>query len=257
MEFYAQTIWPELDVQFCTISDHWAGMSIAGPQARKTLEKIVRGLDLANEAFPFMGVGDAEVADCPVRIFRISFSGELAYEIATPSGYAEPVWEAVLEAGKEFAITPYGLEALGLLRIEKGHVAGPELSGHTTARDLGLERMIKKRGDFIGRVLAERPGLADPDRPRLVGLRPVDPGMPLRAGAHLVELPRSSQSLGWVTSANQSVELGGWIALAMLSRAEEWMGKRLFAAFPLQRELVEVEVTHAHHVDHENLRVRT
>ncbi|MBL8700647.1 MAG: sarcosine oxidase subunit alpha family protein [Alphaproteobacteria bacterium] len=257
MEFYAQTVWPELDVQFCTISDQWAGMSIAGPQSRRTLEKVVQGLDLGNEAFPFMGVADATVANCPVRVFRISFSGELAYEIATPAGYAEPVWEAVLAAGKEFGITPYGLEALGLLRIEKGHVAGPELSGHTTARDLGLERMIKKRGDYIGRVLAQRPGLADPDRPRLVGLRPVDPSKPARAGGHLIEAPGSGQSLGWVTSSNQSVELGGWIALAMLSRAEHWMGKRLYAAFPLRKELVEVEVTHPHHVDHENARVRT
>src|ERR1700758_687945 len=120
-------------------------MSIAGPKTRETLLGCVHNLDLSHEAFPFMAVGDAEVAGCPVRVFRISFSGEMAYEIATPAGYAESVWNAVLKAGDPFGIPPYGLEALILLRIEKGHVAGSELNGQTTAVDLGLGRMLKRR----------------------------------------------------------------------------------------------------------------
>ncbi|MCK6452328.1 MAG: sarcosine oxidase subunit alpha family protein [Alphaproteobacteria bacterium] len=256
MEYHAQTVWPDLDVQFCAVTDHWASMSLAGPQARATLAKAVEGLDLDNAAFPFMGVGDAAIAGCPVRIFRISFSGELAYEVATPAGHAERVWEAVLAAGRAHGIAPYGVEALGLLRIEKGHVAGPELTGHTTARDLGLERMLKKRGDYVGRVLAERPALADPDRPRLVGLRPVDRRARLRAGGHLVAAPGSAESLGWLASAMPSVELDCWVGLGLLARAESWRGKCLFVAFPLNDETTEVEVTHPHHVDPENARVR-
>ncbi|MCC7049738.1 MAG: sarcosine oxidase subunit alpha family protein [Alphaproteobacteria bacterium] len=256
MEYHAQTVWPDLDVRFCAVTDHWASMSVAGPKARLALAKAVQGLDLANAAFPFMAVGDAQVAGCPVRVFRISFSGELAYEVATPAGFAEPVWEAIVAAGAEHGITPYGVEALGLLRIEKGHVAGAELGGHTTARDLGLERMLKKQGDFVGRVLAGRTGLVAAERPRLVGLRPVDPKARLRAGSHLVVTVDDGQSLGWVTSAMPSVELDCWIGLAMLSGGEAWHGKRLFAAFPLYNEYVEVAVTHPHHVDHENARVR-
>ena len=121
-------------------------------------------------------------------MFRVSYSGELAYEVATPAGYGERVWTALLDAGKAFDIIPYGLEAMGVMRVEKGHVAGPELTGQTTARDLGLERMMKKKGDFIGRVNAMRPGLLAPDRPTLVGVQAVDPSFErrLRGGAHIV-----------------------------------------------------------------------
>lgn len=255
MEFYLETCWPELDVQFVSVTDQWASMSIAGPKARETLLGCVRGLDLSNEAFPFMAAGDGTIANRPARVFRISFSGELAYEIATPAGYAETVWNAVMQAGEPFGITPYGVEALGLLRIEKGHVAGPELNGQTTADDLGLGRMLKKRGDFIGRALKDRPGLIDPARPHLVGVRPVRPEQQLRAGAHLVQ-PGSTASLGWITSVTRSVELESWIGLAMLRGAAERKGARMHAAFPMFNETVEVEITTAHFIDPENLRVR-
>ncbi len=255
MEFYLQTNWPDLDVQLSSVSDQWAAMSIAGPKTRATISKIVEGLDLSNEAFPFMAVGDGSVRGCPVRVFRISFSGEMAYEIATPAGYAQTVWNAVLEAGEEFAIEPYGLEALGLLRIEKGHVAGSELNGQTTAIDLGLGKMVKKRGDFVGRALSQRPGLTDPERPHLVGIRPVNRGETLRAGAHLVE-PGSTHSHGWITGVTRAVELEGWIGLAMLSGATARRGTRMHAAYPLANEIVEVEITSPHFIDPENLRVR-
>lgn len=255
LEFHLQTTWPELDVQLASVTDTFASMSIAGPRARETLLQVVRGLDLSNQAFPFMAVGDAEVADCPVRVFRISFSGEMAYEVATPWGYGLGVWEAILQAGAAFGIQPYGVEALGLLRIEKGHVAGPELNGQTTAADLGLGRMLKPRGDFIGRALAGRPGLVDPDRPRLVGVMPSPRSTELRAGAHLVE-PGTTKSLGWITSVTRSVELERWIGLALLSGAEQRIGTRLQAAFPLKNESTEVEIVSPHFVDPENARVR-
>jgi len=258
MEFHAQTVWPDLDVQFCSVTDQWAQMAVAGPSARLTLQAAVENLDLSNAALPFMGVTEGTIGGAPVRIFRVSFSGELAYEVATPSGYAEHVWEAILTAGKPFGIVPYGLEAMALLRIEKGHVAGPELNGQTTARDLSLQRMLKKKGDYIGRVSAERPGLVDPNRPSLVGIRALtgDFDNRLRGGAHIVSAPEDSRSLGWVTSVTRSVELDRWIGLAMLQGGIDRRGQRLYAAFPLKNEVVEVEITAPCHVDPENARVR-
>ena len=255
MEFYLQTVWPDLDVTLASVTDQWAAMSIAGPNARATIQKVVEGLDLSNEAFPFMAVGDATVKGCPVRVFRISFSGEMAYEIATPAGFAETVWQAVIDAGEAFRIEPYGLEALGLLRIEKGHVAGSELNGTTTASDLGLGKMIKKRGDFVGRALASRPGLTDPGRPHLVGIRSVSRGEQIRAGSHLVETG-TTLSLGWITGVTRAVELDGWIGLALLEGGEARKGTRMTATSPLHGESVEVEILSPHFVDPENARVR-
>jgi sarcosine oxidase subunit alpha len=255
MQFYLQTVWPDLDVTLASVTDQWAAMSIAGPKSRATIGKIVEGLDISNEAFPFMAVGDATVRGHPVRVFRISFSGEMAYEIATPAGYAERVWTAVMEAGSEFGIEPYGIEALGLLRIEKGHVAGSELNGQTTATDLGLGKMFKKRGDFVGRALATRPGLTDPSRPRLVGVRAVNPDRQIRAGAHLV-VGGSTSSQGWITGVTRAVELEGWIGLAMLRDGEARHGIRMRAVSPLHGESVEVDIVSPHFVDPENRRVR-
>ena len=256
MEFHAQTVWPELDLMFCSVTDEWAQMSIAGPRSRDTLMKIVAGLDLSNAAFPFMAAGEGMIGDAPARVFRISFSGELAYEVAAPSSFAEQVWEAILAAGREFGIAPYGLEAMGVLRIEKGHAAGQELGGFTTAADLGLGRMVKKTGDFVGRVLARRPALVDPRRPRLTGIRPIDKSQRLRGGAHLVAEPGSGESLGYVTSVARSVALEQWIGLALLEEAESWRDKRLWSVSPLHDERVEVVVTSPCFVDPENARVR-
>ncbi len=258
MEFYAQTVWPDLDVQFCSVTDQWAQMAVAGPKSREALQAAVDGLDLSNEALPFMGIAEGTIGGAPVRIFRVSYSGELAYEVATPAGFAEHVWEAILTAGKAFGIVPYGVEAMGLLRVEKGHVAGPELNGQTTARDLGLERMLKKTGDYVGRVNAERPGLTDPNRPSLVGIRAMtaDFGNRLRGGAHIVSAPEDSQSLGWVTSVTRSVELECWIGLAMVTGGIDRRGQRLYAVYPLKNEVVEVEITSPYHVDPKNTRVR-
>ena len=258
MEYHAQVTWPGLDVQLCCVTDHWAQMAVAGPNARRTLERCVEGLQLGDAAFPFMAAGAGRIAGCEVRIFRVSFSGELAYEIATPSGHAERVWAAILEAGRPFSIVPYGLEAMGLMRIEKGHVAGPEINGQTTAGDLGLERMMKKKGDFIGRLNAMRPGLVARDRPRLVGIRAADPSFErrLRGGAHIVASRDAQASQGWVTSVTRSVVLDRWVGLAMVKHGPERLGERMFAAFPLHNEVIEVEITSPHHVDPENRRVR-
>lgn len=253
LEFHLASAWPDLDVSLASVTDQWAAMSIAGPKAREVVAAVVQGIDVSNEAFPFMAVADCTVAGAPARLFRISFSGELAYEIATPSGYAPAVWQVVMAAGAAHGIEPYGVEALGLLRIEKGHVAGAEINGQTTAQDLGLGRMLKKKGDFIGRVLAQRPGLTDPSRPRLVGLRSADPMQQLRAGSHLLV---GGVDHGWVTSVTQSAIGPGWIGLGLLRDGEARIGGEIIAANPLMGEEVPVKVVTPHGYDPENLRVR-
>lgn len=256
MERYAQTVWPELDVQFCSVTEQWAAMALSGPRSRDVLARVVGGLEVTNEALPYMGVAETTVAGAPARIFRISFSGELAYEINVPAGYGEAVWERVMAAGTELDIIPYGMEALGVLRIEKGHVAGPELDGRTTARDLGLGRMLSTRKAFIGQKLMERPGLADPKRPALVGLFPVDRAQRLRGGAHLVANADSADSIGHVTSVAFSPTLGHWITLALVAGGAERQGQRMHAVYPLRGETVAVEVVHPVFVDPEGARVR-
>jgi sarcosine oxidase subunit alpha len=246
MEFHLATCWPELDVSLVSVTDQWGAMSIAGPRARALIAPFITGLDISDAGFPFMAVGECRVMGIPARLFRISFSGEQAYEITLPASRAPVVWEALVAAGA----MPYGMEALGLLRIEKGHVAGPELNGQTTAQDLGLERMFKKRGDFIGRVLAQRPGMLDPARPALVGLRCE---AQLRAGAHLTV---NGNSQGWVTSATRSVVFGGWIALGMLRHGRGRMGETIRVESPLHGESIEAMIVSPHMYDPENARVR-
>ncbi len=259
LEFCAQVLWPSLDVRFCSVSDQWAQMALTGPRARDVLARCIDGLDVSNVGLPYMAAGEGRIAGAPVRVFRVSFSGELGYEVATPSGLGTRVWAALHEAGTPMGLVPYGLEALNVLRVEKGHVTGAEINGQTTARDLGFEKMLKKTGDYIGRVNAERPGLMDPSRPRLVGIRALNPSFAnrLRAGAHIVDRSNGAVSLGWVSSVTRSVELNCWIGLAMLRDGAQRTGDRLHAAFPLRDEMVEVEITSPHHVDPESARVRT
>src|SRR4029077_12667900 len=130
--------------------------------------------DVSNAAIPFMAAAEVTLADLPARLFRISFSGGLGFERGVPARHALAAWTALLEAGEPLGIRPYGLDALNTLRIEKGHVTTAELNGNTSAPDLGFQRLLKKQGDFVGRALAERPGLKDPERLQLVGVRPVD-----------------------------------------------------------------------------------
>jgi methylglutamate dehydrogenase subunit C len=255
MEFHHETVWPELDVRLTSVSDQWAQFAVAGPKARAVMATIVER-DMADAAFPFMAAGEAPIAGVAGRLFRISFSGELAYEVAVPAHRALPVWGAILAAGAPHDIRPYGLDALNLLRIEKGHVAGSEINGQTTARDLGLGRMLKRQGDFVGRVLGERPGLRDPGRLALVGLSVADPAASLRAGAHLVahSSPRASQ--GYVTAACPRSEGEGFIGLALLAGGASRIGERLLATDPVRGQHCDVEIVPPHFVDPENERVR-
>jgi sarcosine oxidase subunit alpha len=259
MEQYHQTEWPELDVVFCSVTEQWTGIAVAGPNSRKLLEKVI-DIDISNEAFPFMGVSECKLNNIPARLFRISFSGELAYEVNVPADYGEQAWLELLEAGKEMGVGVYGTEALGTMRIEKGHVAGSELDGRTTAKDLGLEGMANRSKHFIGKHNSGRPALEGEGRLQVVGLKSIEPGRNLRIGAHLVDpntrLDSVSQSQGHVSATTYSPQLGCGIALGLLRDGASRHGEQLEAVFPLDDEKLKVEVCHPVFIDPEGELVR-
>jgi sarcosine oxidase subunit alpha len=247
LQFCHQVLWPEFDVQIVSTTDQWAQFSVAGPRARDTIAALVDApFDLNTVAFPYMAVAELIVrGGVPARLFRLSFSGELAYEIAVPARYGHAMAQALMQVGESFGIAPYGTEALGVMRIEKGHVAGNELDGRTTAADLGLGRMMSKNKDYVGRVMAERPGLLAPERQTLVGLSPVMETDRLNAGAHLIpaEAPeKAANDAGVVTSAAFSPSLGRWIGLGLLANGGARIGERIVAVDPVRNGRVEVEV---------------
>ncbi|TVP69210.1 MAG: sarcosine oxidase subunit alpha family protein [Rhodobacteraceae bacterium] len=261
MEFARQCLWPDMDVQLISTTEAWAQYAIAGPNSRKLLQKLVDpGFDISNDAFPFMACTEITVCNgCPARLFRISFSGELAYELAVPTRYGDALMRRIMAAGAEFDLTPYGTEALGVMRIEKGHAAGNELNGQTTALNLGMGRMVSTKKDSIGAVLSRREGLNTPDALRLVGFRPKNPKARIPAGAHL--LAKGAQMLaandqGYVTSACYSPCLQTHIAIGFLKDGAARMGESLRAVSPLTGEDIEVEIVSAHFIDPEGERLR-
>jgi methylglutamate dehydrogenase subunit C len=260
LEFCHQVLWPDLDVQMVSVSDQWAQFSIAGPRSRDTLRKLVDapyGLDNAN--FPHLAAGLVTVlGGLQAMLFRLSFSGELAYELAVPSGYGEAVIRAIMAAGEEFGIAPYGTEALGVMRIEKGHISTNEINGQTSAHDLRAERLLSTHKDFIGRVMAERPALRAAERPTFVGFKPVDRTQRLYAGAHFLPLdarPVAASDQGSMTSVAFSQTLGHWIGLGLLQRGPRRIGERVRAHDPVRSGDVEVEVCDPTFVDPERVRL--
>jgi len=258
LEFCHQALWPELDVQMISVTEQWSQYAVAGPRARLVLQKLV-DRDISNEVFPFLAAADLTIADgIPARLLRISFSGELAYELAVPARYGDAAIRAVMAAGAEFGIAPYGTEALGVLRIEKGHAAGNELNGQTTARDLGLGKMMSSKKDYIGRVLAGRPALSDQLRPALTGFKPVDTKKRLRAGAHFF-VPgtdiRPENVQGHMTSVCFSPALGHWIGLGLLKRGPQRIGEQLRAFDPVRGEDFALEVCSPVFVDPDGARL--
>ncbi len=261
LEFCLQVLWPELDVQLASVSEQWAQISIAGPRARDVLAKVVDAPhDVSNAGLPFMGVLQGSVlGGVKARIFRLSFSGELGYEIAVPAGQGQALTRALMAAGEPFGITPYGTEALAMMRIEKGHVSGNELNGQTSARDLGLGKMASTKKDYIGRVLSQRPAFLDADRPTFIGFKPVDPTARLRAGAHFLAVgaePKVENDEGYMTSVTFSPHLNTWIGLGLIKRGPERIGERVRAYDPVRGGDIEVEICHPGFVDPEGERLR-
>jgi sarcosine oxidase subunit alpha len=260
LEFCHQWLWPELDCCFTSVTDQWAQIAVAGPRARDTLAKIVDPpFDISNAAFPYMAATSLGVGGgTPARLFRLSFSGELAYEVAVPARYGAALARALMEAGAEFGITPYGTEALGVMRIEKGHPAGAELNGQITAHDLGLAKLLSKKKDFVGRALATRDALIDPARPTLIGLKLVNPGDRLRAGAHL--LPQNAPAVaandqGYVTSVAFSPTLDHWIGLGLLQNGPARLGEIVRVYDPVRNGDALAEVVSPVFVDPEGARL--
>jgi sarcosine oxidase subunit alpha len=260
LEFCHQALWPELDVQMVSVTEQWTQYAVAGPRSRELLQRLMGdSAELSNEAFPYLACAEFRLGQIPIRLFRLSFSGELAYEIAAPAGYGGALAHTLTDAGRNLGVTPYGTEALSVMRIEKGHVAGNELNGQTVALDLGLGRMMSTKKDFIGRLMAARPALVDPERPGLVGLKPVEAGHRLRAGAHFIARgvsPSPETDEGYMTSTAFSPSLGHWIGLGLLARGGQRIGERIRAYDPVRSGDIEVEVVSPVFVDPEGVRLR-
>ncbi|ESX60193.1 sarcosine oxidase subunit alpha [Mesorhizobium sp. LSHC420B00] len=260
LNFCHQVLWPNLEVHIVSVSEQWAQVAIAGPRSRDVLRGVVdTEHDISNENFPYLAAREITVGgSIPARLFRISFSGELAYELAVPADYGVALMRALMEAGEHFSITPYGLDALDVMRIEKGHVGGTEFNGQTTARDLGFGKMMSSKKDFVGRLMAKREALTQPDRPCLVGFRSVNSMSPLTAGAHFVcvgQLAVMENDEGYMTSVAYSPNLECWIALGFLKNGPTRLGEHIRAVDPLRNHDVEVEVCSSVFFDPEGARL--
>ncbi|MCG2620991.1 sarcosine oxidase subunit alpha family protein [Arthrobacter sp. I2-34] len=246
-EEWQQTEWPELDVVFTSVTEQWSTIAVVGPKSRAVLAKLAPELDVSNEAFGFMAFRDATLASgVPARIARISFSGELAFEINVPAWYGLHVWESVAEAGAEFNITPYGTETMHVLRAEKGFIiVGQDTDGTVTPQDANMEWIVSKAKDFVGKRSYSRIDNVREDRKQLVGVLPVDKSFRLPEGAQLVnqgtriapaEAPVPME--GYVTSSYQSAALGRTFGLALVKNGRNRIGETLQA--PLDGQLVDV-----------------
>jgi sarcosine oxidase subunit alpha len=235
-EEWLQCEWTDLQVYCTSVTEQWAVVAVGGPNARKVLMAAGTTIDLANDAFPFMTVRQGSVAGVPARVCRVSFTGDLSFEVHVSPWNALHAWEAVMAAGKPFGITPYGTEAMHVLRAEKGFViVGQETDGTQTPEDLGMSWIVNAgKGDFVGkRSLVRSDSLRD-DRKQLVGLLTEDPsfvvpeGTQLLASAAIPEPP--AHMLGWVTSSYASEAAGHSIALALVEGGRALHGSTIFAA---------------------------
>ncbi len=234
LDFCHQVHHPEWDVRMVSVTERWTQLAIAGPQSRALLQRALgQAVDLSDESMPYLACRELTLAEgLTARLFRVSFSGELAYELAVPADFGDAVVWHLAQVGRDFGLTPYGTEAMGVMRIEKGHVAGNELNGTTTARDLGLEKMMSRKKDFIGRVMALRPALVADDRPQLVGFRPVDPDARITAGAHFLPLGKPAtidHDQGYMTSVAYSPHCGCLIGLGLLQHGPQRIGEQVRA----------------------------
>jgi sarcosine oxidase subunit alpha len=260
LEYYLQIVWPELNVNVVSTTEQWAGAAIAGPNSRSLLQKLFPDTDVSDEGLPFMGYVEGNLFGVHARIFRISFSGELAYEVNVESDNGNFMWEKINEVGKEFAIQPYGTEALSTLRIEMGHVAGSELDGRTIPYDNGLQGLISKKKDFIGKRSLNREAFTAEDRQKVVGVVPLDKKTSIPEGSHLVKEANAklpNPKLGHISASCWSVEYNNPFSLAILYDGKNMIGQKLFALSPLRNKSIPVEIISSHYVDPKGERVRS
>ena len=250
LEEWLQTEWPELDVHCTSVTEQWSTIAVVGPHSRQVVAQLAPDVDLSAEAFPFMAFRETTLASgIPARICRISFSGELAYEINVSAWYGLAVWEQVHAAGQPYGITPYGTETMHVLRAEKGYIiVGQDTDGTVTPQDAGMSWVVSKQKDFIGKRSHSRADTARTDRKQLVGLLPADRTTRLPEGTQLVapDVPITPETgpvpmLGHVTSSYHSPALGRPFALALVADGRARIGETLLA--PVGEDLVPVEVT--------------
>ena len=261
LEFCRQCLKSNWDVHLISTTDHWAQFAIAGPKSRALLSEIMdSGVNISNKSFPFMACGEISIfGGIQARLFRISFSGELAYELALPRRYASSFMNAMTELGKKFNLVPYGTEALGVMRIEKGHAAGNELNGQTTANNLGLGKMVSKLNDCIGNTMSERDGFNRKDVLKLVGFTPTNEMHSLVAGSHFISRGKKvalENDEGWMSSVAFSPMLGKSIGLGFIKEGDKRFGERVDAINLLNNEKIEVEITSPHFFDPKGDRLR-
>src|SRR5574337_378532 len=233
MEDYLQTEWTDLNVWLTSITEQWAVVALQGPRSRSVLEGLVGGIDISSKAMPHMSLAEGKICGVPTRLFRVSFTGELGFEVNVPADYGRAVWEAIFEAGKPFDITPYGTETMHVLRAEKGYiVVGQETDGTATPDDVGLSWAIgKTKPDFVGKRSLARPAMQAASRKQLVGLLTEDPQFVLEEGAQILAAADQAppiKPLGHVTSSYLSANLGRSIALAMVAGGRGRMGQKLY-----------------------------
>jgi len=233
LERWLQTEWPELDVWLNSVSDHWATAVISGPQSRTLLARLCADIELGHEAFPFLSAREGHVAGIAARVLRVSFSGELSFEIMVRASHGLALWEALLEGGRDLGITPYGTEAMHVLRAEKGFIiVGQETDGSVTPYDLDMAWIVSKTKDFVGKRSLTRADMSNPDRKQLVGILTRDPNVVLPEGAQLVAQPgreRPIPMLGHVTSSYWSPNCERSIAMALVKGGLARKGETLFA----------------------------
>lgn len=243
MEDFLQTEWPDLDVWLTSVTEQWATVAVVGPRAREVMAVLAPELDVTQDAFKFMQLEDAVVAGIESRVARISFSGELAFEINVPMTYGLALWEAVYAAGQPFGITPYGTESMHVLRAEKGYfIVGQETDGTVTPLDLGLDWMIADK-EFVGRRSLRRSDMLRDDRKQLVGILPVDPKDRLPEGAQLIDSAEYEipvPMIGHVTSSYESAAMGRTFGLALVRDGRNRIGETIYA--PLADRTVAVEI---------------
>ncbi len=251
LEYLLQMHWTDLNVHVTSLTDEWGGMAVSGPNARRALQLAFPDVDVTTEALPYMGVMEIELEGVPVRILRLSFSGELAYEVHCSANYTTALWEHILVSADSLGIKPYGLEALASLRIEKGHVAGADLDHRNTLDDLGLGKMAGKEKDYVGKALRFREDCQAPVRWSLVGIECMEDGKKLRGGAILFAASDEikGHGRGYITSVTWSTELNKFIALALYNGGLKHEGEDIICAFPLKNENVKARIVSPHFID--------
>ena len=257
LEYLLQCHWPELNVHVASLTDEWGGMAVSGPKSREALQLAFPRIDVSNEALPYMGVKDVEFGGTTIRFMRLSFSGELAYEVHCPANVAIALWDHIMHTATSLDIKPYGLEALASLRIEKGHVAGLELDHRNSLDDLGLGKMASKEKSYVGKELRFRENLQAPERWSLVGLELLESDKKLRGGAILFAATDEikGHGRGYITSVTWSTELNTFIALGLYNGGLKHEGKEIIAAFPLKNEQVRLKIVSPHFIDKEGSRL--